>query len=154
MLKNIQIILFIAICSTYTYAQDDEKWSAYFSAGVSISNTGSGGTFATTSYPSIEFGLMKNNFAAGLVLGRGSFSDFQVDYLSNYFYEFKSALYFGSGNLQPYGLLGIGGYFDTYRYFIEYGAGMYYSFDKIGIFAQASNWDGIWYVTPGLSFSF
>lgn len=129
------------------------KPSLYVATGLSISNTYDT-TFAYSSYPSIEVGLMKNNFSWGLVLGRANLSGFNQDTASNYWYELKSAVSFPMGNLSGYGLLGIGNYMTTKRFFVEYGAGFSYSFNKLGVYAQVSNWDGYWYVTPGLSYSF
>lgn len=129
------------------------KPSLYLATGLSISNSYDT-TFAYSSYPSVEVGLMKNNFSMGLVLGRANLSGFDQDVASNYWYELKSAVSFPMGNLSGYALLGIGNYMTTKRVFVEYGAGFSYSFNKLGVFAQASNWDGYWYVTPGLSYSF
>lgn len=42
----------------------------------------------------------------------------------------------------------------TERIFIEYGIGFSHSFGKIGYFSQVSNWDGVFYITPGLSYTF
>lgn len=126
----------------------------YVSAGLSMSNNGDT-TFSYTSYPSVEFGFMKNNFSLGLVAGRGNFVRTNgVDYFSNYWSELKGAVYIPIEKINLYGLLGVGSYFERKGMFVEYGAGFSYSFNKFGVFAQASNWDGYWYVTPGLSYSF
>jgi hypothetical protein len=125
----------------------------YLSAGLSISNSYNN-TFAYSSYPSIEAGFMKNNFSLGLVAGRSSLSDFRNDDVSNYWYELKAAIYFPIGKFSGYGLAGIGNYISTERIFIEYGAGFSYGFGSFGTFVQASNWDGVWYVTPGVSYTF
>ncbi len=126
----------------------------YVSVGLSISNNGDT-TFAYTSYPSIEFGVMKNNFSLGLVVGRGNFvRTGGVDYFSNYWTEVKAAVYVPVGNFNAYGLLGLGSYFEDRGIFVEYGAGFSYSFNKLGVFAQASNWDGFFYITPGFSYTF
>jgi len=126
----------------------------YVSAGVSMSN-GAGEKFSYTSYPSVELGIMKNNFSLGLVVGRGNFvRTGGLDYFSDYWAELKTALYIPVGNFNTYGLIGIGSYFESNKMFIEYGVGFSYSFKKIGVFSQVSNWDGAWYVTPGVSYTF
>ena len=38
--------------------------------------------------------------------------------------------------------------------FIEYGVGISKEFGNLGTFIQVSSWDGVTYVTPGLSYSF
>lgn len=160
-MKNLFLILVATFATTIATAQTSccSKDSTsgvdlYVSAGLSISNNGDT-TFAYTSYPSIEFGVMKNNFSLGLVVGRGNFVRTSgVDYFSNYWTEVKAAVYVPVGNFNAYGLLGIGSYFEDKGIFVEYGAGFSYSFKKIGVFAQASNWDSYWYVTPGISYTF
>lgn len=57
------------------------------------------------------------------------------------------------GDYSAYGMLGIGNYLGEAEFFIEYGLGISYAWDAVGVFAQASNWDGDWYVTPGISFA-
>jgi len=126
----------------------------YVAAGLSMSNTYDT-TFAYASYPSIELGIMKNNWSLGLVAGRGNNVYSVKDDISNYWWEVKTALSFPVGKFSGYGLLGIGNYMSTKRMFIEYGAGFsYMPTDHIGIFSQVSNWDGTWYITPGLSYTF
>jgi hypothetical protein len=125
----------------------------YVSAGLSISNTFDT-TFSYSSYPSVEFGFMKDNFSLGLVAGRGNLSGFNNDDISNYWYEVKTAVSVPVGKFSGYALLGIGNYITTSRVFVEYGAGFSYSFNKFGVFSQFSNWDGTWYVTPGISYTF
>lgn len=160
-MKKLFLILIAVLATTVATAQTSccKKDSAsgvdyYVSAGLSISNNGDT-TFSYTSYPSIEFGVMKNNFSLGLVVGRGNFvRTGGVDYFSNYWTEVKAAVYVPVGNFNAYGLLGVGSYFEDRGIFVEYGAGFAYSFNKLGVFAQASNWDSYWYVTPGISYTF
>jgi len=154
-----KILLFAAIAfSLSATAQEatEEKPGTdfYMATGLSVGNSG-GSTFGATSYPSVEVGLMRGDWALGLVAGR-SHNDYSVaDVTENYWMEVKTAAYFPIGdNLDGYGLLGIGNYMSTETVFIEYGAGFSYSFGKLGTFVQASNWDGFWYVTPGLCYSF
>jgi hypothetical protein len=152
-------LLLTAILSVFTasllHAQETEraKPDLYVSAGLSISNSYDT-TFSYSSYPSLEVGLMKNNFSMGLVLGRSNLSGFRNDDISNYWYELKAALAFPVGKFNGYGLLGVGNYISTERIFVEYGAGFSYSFKQWGVFSQVSNWDGVWYVTPGVSYTF
>ena len=114
-------------------------------------------TFASTSYPSLEFGFMKGNWALGLVVGRGS-NDFSTQgNASNYWWSIKNAAYFpiGDSEMDAYALFAVGNYMSTKTVFIEYGVGFsYMPTDHLGLFIQASNWDELWYVTPGLSYTF
>lgn len=159
-MKSLFLILVATFATTIATAQtccskdSTSGVDLYVSAGLSMSNNGDT-TFAYTSYPSVEFGFMKNNFSLGLVVGRGNFvRTGGVDYFSNYWTEIKAAVYVPIGNFNAYGLLGVGSYFEDKGIFVEYGAGFAYSFNKLGVFAQASNWDGYWYVTPGISYTF
>ena len=128
----------------------------YVSAGLSISNfSDSSLSLKNATYPSVEFGVMKNNFSLGLVVGRGNFVKTDgLDSPSDYWTEVKAAVYVPVGNFNAYGLIGVGSYFKSNKVFIEYGAGFAYSFNKLGVFAQASNWDGVFYITPGISYTF
>ncbi|MES2691693.1 MAG: hypothetical protein V4658_14905 [Bacteroidota bacterium] len=147
--------LSVLLLSFAALAQESQqvKPKVYVAAGLSVSNTYDT-TFSYSSYPSVEVGLVKNNFSMGLVLGRSNLSNFENDGISNYWYELKTALYQPVGDFNAYGLLGLGNYMSTRRIFIEYGAGFSYSFKAIDVFGQASNWDGTWYVTPGISYTF
>ena len=58
------------------------------------------------------------------------------------------------GDFSAYGLVGFGNDLTSNRFLIEYGLGVSYGWDDVSVFAQASNWDGVWYVTPGLMYSF
>jgi hypothetical protein len=144
----------LVLCQT-GFSQEEEKGlDFYAAAGVSISNS-KYSSFDLNSYPSVEFGLMKNNFSLGLSAGRSDFHQYYKEDISNYWYELKTAVSFPIGNLNGYGLLGLGNYMSTDRIFIEYGLGFSYLFtDHIGAYGQVSNWDGTWYITPGLSYTF
>jgi hypothetical protein len=149
-------ILFIFIgISVLSNAQDStsNKPLFYISGGLSISNSYDT-TFSYSSYPSMEIGFMKNNCSFGLAFGRSNLSGFNTDYLSNYWYEPKATFYFPLGKMNGFGLLGLGNYLNTKRVFVEYGIGCSYSIKKWSVFGQVSNWDGTWYVTPGLSYTF
>jgi hypothetical protein len=131
---------------------DSIKVCYYLSAGISISNTGSS-TFGKTSYPSIEFGGMYDNFGLGLVAGRGNL-DFNGDAIQNYWYELKTSFNQPIGPVSVYGLFGIGNYIRTKQLFIEYGVGMSVNIKKYGIFVQSSNWDGANYISTGVTYNF
>jgi hypothetical protein len=128
----------------------------YVAGGLSIGNSG-GSTFSATSYPSLEFGLMRGNWALGLVAGRGSNDFSSKDYINNYWWSIKNAVYFPVGNsdMDFYALFAVGNYMSTKTVFIEYGGGFsYMPTDHLGLFIQASNWEKNWYITPGISYSF
>ncbi len=128
-----------------------KKYNPYISGGISISSSND---FSVGSYPSIEMGLQGKNISVGLIFGRSNFKGLgkKTDAISNYFYESKTSFSIPINKYSvAYGLFGIGVYGDFKRTFIEYGAGFSYSFGKISYFVQSSNWDGTWYVTPGLT---
>lgn len=132
---------------------DSIKISYYLSAGLSVANT-KGSTFAKTSYPSIEFGGMYDNFGLGVVIGRGNLADFNKDIVQNYWYELKTSFTQPIGPISVYGLFGLGNYISTNQLFIEYGIGMSLPIRKYAIFIQSSNWDGIDYISTGVTYNF
>lgn len=125
---------------------------AYLAAGLSISNTGDA-NFGETSYPSIEFGLSAGAGSLALVVGRANNDYSGTEEVSNYWWEIKVSIAVPIGDFGAYGLLGLGNYLSTDRFFIEYGLGVSYSWDPLSVFVQASNWDGVWYITPGLMYA-
>ena len=149
-MKNLILVFFVGFSMTLL---GQNKISYYTSAGLSISNSYDT-TFSYSSYPSIEFGGMYENLGVGLVLGRANLSGFNSDRLENYWYEIKASVSKSIGIVGAYALFGVGNYISTKRVFIEYGAGISYVPKKFGGFIQASNWDGYWYVTPGLVYNF
>jgi len=162
-MKKILIAVIALAFSTVSMAQAVDSTETksngvdfYVAAGLSIGNSGAS-TFSATSYPSIEFGFMKGNWTLGLVAGRGSNDFSSADHISNYWWSIKNAAYFpiGKSDMDAYALFAVGNYISTKTVFIEYGVGFsYMPTDHLGLFIQGSNWDGIWYITPGLSYSF
>ena len=132
---------------------DSVSVSFYLSASLSIANT-HGSTFSQTAYPSLEFGGMYDNFGLGLVVGHNNFYDFKNDNMEKYWYELKTSFTQPIGPISVYGLFGVGNYLSTNQWFIEYGIGMSATFNKVSIFIQSSNWDGIDYISPGLTYNF
>jgi hypothetical protein len=168
-MKNLLLVLSLLLVSLTSFNQvklgtttdfdnseskgsDSTKVCYYLSVGISISNTGSS-TFGKTSYPSVEFGGMYDNFGLGLVAGRGNL-DFHGDAIQNYWYEVKTSFNQPIGPVSVYGIFGIGNYISTKQLFIEYGVGMSVSIKQYGIFIQSSNWDGIDYISTGLTYNF
>ncbi|MEM9067294.1 MAG: hypothetical protein AAGE52_02270 [Myxococcota bacterium] len=131
----------------------DRSVGFYLAAGLSISNTGDG-NFGEATYPSIEFGLSKGAASFGLVFGRESNDYSGSGEASDYWWELKLSVAVPVRDFSAYGLLGFGNYLSTDQFFIEYGLGVSYSWGPVSVFAQISNWDGVWYVTPGLMLSF
>lgn len=123
--------------------------SAYVAAGLSLSNTRDA-TFGQSSYLSTEFGLCRGAGCLALATGRADNDFGSSGSLSDYWTEAKASLAAPVGDYSAFGLLGVGNYLSTDRFFIEYGIGMSRSWDDVSVYAQASNWDGIWYVTPGV----
>jgi hypothetical protein len=152
-LVALTLVTFTINAQTCCQKDTTAKIGYYASLGLSVSNSGSS-NFESTSYPSMEFGITKNNFGTGLAFGRSNLSGFSSDVASNYWYEIKTSLSVPIQKFTGYGLLGIGNYITTRTIFVEYGIGFSYAVGSISIFTQASNWDGLWYVTPGFSYNF
>ena len=138
---------------THAQNSDISEPSIYVAKGLSISNTDTY-TFAERSYPSAEIGLNFGDLSLALVTGRSD-NDFKgEESISDYWWEIKTALMFPVGSFDAYGVLGIGNYVSTDQIFIEYGVGFSKSWDQFSWFAQVSNWDNLWYITPGFAYSF
>ena len=141
---------------TDSIVKEKTKIDWYVATGLSIGNSGAS-TVSETSYFSLEVGFMSGNWALGLVVGRGNNAFKKNDNIENYCWSIKNAVYFpiSNSNIDFYTLFVIGNYISTKTLFIEYGGGIsYMPTEKIGLFIQASNWEGYWYVTPGISYSF
>ncbi len=143
----------MVMASTISWGQcTEDSLNKYVSWGVSMSNNSD---FNSGSYSSLEFGVLYNDVAFGLVLGRGSLNGiFKNDDIRNYFYEVKVAPSFPIGKVYGNIILGVGSYIDTKHNFIEYGLGVSYTHKKIGYGVSFSNWDGVDYVTPSITYNF
>lgn len=125
----------------------------YVSVGLSMSNTSD---FRNGSFFGVESGVYKENVSLGVVLGRGSVRGAfkNGDVITNYFYEPKITVSFPLGKLYGTAIFGAGGYFGTSNTFIEYGGGVYYQVGKVAYGVLYSNWDGIDYITPNITYNF
>jgi len=128
-----------------------QKISKYISLGISVTN---GDTLTLASYPSVEFGVSKENISLGLVLGRGNLRFSDRDAISRYFYEGKVTASEQFGGVKGFVLAGLGNYITTNHIFIEYGGGLCKSFKNTDYFIQASNFDGQNYISLGATFNF
>lgn len=153
-MKKVVLVL-MCMWAVSTFAQDSTKCNVnkYISWGVSLSNNSD---FNTGSYSSLEFGVVSNDVAFGLALGRGSLEGIfgGKDDITNYFYELKVAPSFPIGKVYGNIIMGVGGYMNTKRNFIEYGLGVSYTHNKIGYGVSYTNWDGVDYITPSISYNF
>lgn len=154
------VVLLTCMWAVSSFAQDSTKCcvnktpiTGYVSYGLSMTNSND---FATSSYTGIEGGIMKGNLGLGVVFGRGSLAGLGKtdDNIRSYFYEAKMTASFPIGNVNGTVLFGYGGYIDTKHQFIEYGIGISYSIGKFAYGATYSNWDGMNYVTPNITFNF
>ena len=122
----------------------------YIATGLSIPNTVN---FSADSYWSAEVGVMIDNFTVAGVFGVNNLESFNTG-INGYWYEGKVAYGFPLGYVDGYGVFGVGSYIGTKgSVFIEYGGGIMKSFGKVGTFIQVSSWDGVVYMTPGVSLS-
>lgn len=154
MKKTLTIAL---IClTTICYSQSDSskfKLNTYTSIGVSLTNSDN---FKSTAYPSAEFGVTHENLSLGLIIGRGSFSGLggSDDGVENYYYETKATASYPVQSLNLNLILGYGGYMNTSHMFIEYGLGFSLSQGKMSYGLTYSNWDGVNYISPCITFNF
>lgn len=160
-MKKLILLLALAVGMTVT-AQETavdsvstkNQTSYYASVGVSMSNT-TGTDFNHASYASVEAGINKGTMSYGLAVGRGNLADLKTDVIQNYWYEGKAYVNRPLGNSTLFLVVGLGNYIDTSKIFIEYGAGFSTPLtSKVSFTGQATNWDSIFYVTPGLQYTF
>jgi hypothetical protein len=149
------VLLVMSMWVITAFAQDSTKckFNKYISLGLSLSNNTD---FKSGSYSSLEFGLMSDDISFGAVFGRGNLNDAfnKNDIIGNYFYELKVSPSYKLGKLSGNIVLGYGGYFSTSHNFIEYGNGISYTHKKLTYGILVSNWDGVDYITPSITFNF
>jgi hypothetical protein len=155
------LALFVATLSFGQCHSDStsEKTKAcyYLSTGLSMTNVGQNVTdFKTSSYLGLEGGVMYGNLGVGIVFGRGSLRGLgsKTDHINDYFSEIKGTVSQPIGNVMLTGLFGYGTYLTSNRTFIEYGIGMVYNVGKLGYGVTFSNWDGLPYITPNITYNF
>lgn len=149
------------------------------SNGNSYENNLNTTTFDEASYPSLEFGFSRENLSLSAVIGRGNFrglgnrnylsgyglTDNELDYnkpiydtdnLAKYYWEVKATPSFPLGIINASLIFGAGSYFsnDKGNTFIEYGSGISYTVGKFTYGVCYTNWDGIDYITPNISYGF
>ena len=151
------------LITTLTFSQDSQdgsfiedsnkiEVSPYIAVGLSMSN---GEDFKASSYPSLEVGIMIENWSIGGVFGRNNLLSTSPEVINNYWWEAKTAVSYPLNFVSIYGVFGVGAYIDRdFGMFVEYGLGTSKEFGNFGIFVQATSWDGTWYVTSGLSYLF
>ena len=139
------------------------KWGNYVNLSVSMSNGNTydtneaEGTFCESSYPNIEFGFSKCNIMAGLAVGRRNFKGLgdTGDKLGDYFSEIRITPSFPLGIIDANVVFGAGTYLVSSKgTFIEYGSGISYTQGKYTYGISYSNFDGIDYISLGLTYNF
>lgn len=152
-----------------TTAAPKVKWSKYVAVGLSISNGNDYGdnanttTFDEATYPSLEFGFSRENLSLGFVLGRTNLRGIgqssynlgeDTDNLAKYYWEVKATPSFSLGIVNASIIFGAGSYFSNEKgnTFIEYGSGISYTVNKFTYGVCYTNWDGIDYITPNISY--
>jgi len=148
------ILLFLGTLSFgQTVDTTKTKLSGYLSYGLSMANSTD---FRASSYTGIEGGVMYDNIGVGVVFGRATLQGLgrRTDNINEYFYEVKTSASFPIGKLSGSVILGYGGYFGSSRNFIEYGGGITYNVNKFGYGVSCTNWGGIAYITPSITFNF
>jgi hypothetical protein len=139
------------------------EWKNYIAVSVSMSSGNTYDTnenkytFSESAYPSVEFGFSKGNLMAGLAVGRGSFKGMTTkeDKIGNYYAEIRVTPSFPLGIIDANVVFGAGSYLvETKGFFIEYGSGISYTHGDYTYGIGYSNWDGVDYISPSLSYSF
>lgn len=139
------------------------EWKKYIAVSLSISSGNTYDTnenkftFSESAYPSIEFGYSKGNIMAGLAIGRGSFKGLGTneDTIGNYYTEIRITPSFPLGIIDANVVFGAGSYLvSTKGTFIEYGSGISYTTGDYTYGIGYSNWDGVDYISPSISYTF
>jgi hypothetical protein len=158
-MKKLGLILLLMCTVLFTNAQANcevkETFKTpptpYFSLGYSVSNTND---IETGTYASFEAGMSFTHFSVGAVIGKGDMNLFQKND-NNFFYELKVSPFVPlSPRINLYVPLGVGAYFGTSTMFIEHGAGFSFDTKYITPWVQYSQWDGVNYISVGISKSF
>jgi hypothetical protein len=142
----------------------NSKWSKYIALGLSISNGNDYGdnankyAFKESAYPNFEFGFSRENLSLSAVIGRNNFKGLgsNIDVFGDYYWELKVTPTFQLGVVNANIILGVGTYFNNQvgNGFIEYGSGISYTVGKFTYGVCYTNWDGIDYITPNISYGF
>lgn len=132
------------------------EWKNYIAVSVSMSSGNTYdtnedvSTFSEAAYPSIEFGFSKGNIMGGLAFGSGSFKE-----IGNYYAEIRITPSFPLGIIDANVVFGAGSYLVNNKgFFIEYGSGISYTHGDYTYGIGYSNWDGVDYISPSLSYTF
>jgi hypothetical protein len=147
------LIIALSIFTLSSFAQTDstkKKLDCYLAGSLS---TSTGNNFNQNSYAGIELGVCAKNMMFGYATGRGNL-DFTSDMTENYWGEIKAYACHQFGSVKGYVLGGWGQYYKTTHSFIEYGGGASYSVKKFDLSITVSNWDNVWYISPGVCFNF
>ena len=166
-MKNL-LLGFLLLFTTLIFSQKKDtdstnvKWSKYIALGLSVSNGNDYGdntnkyTFQESTYPSVEFGFTRENLSLSGVIGRKNFKSLgnYVDGIKNYYWEVKATPTFPLGVVNASIIFGVGTYFNNQvgNGFIEYGSGITYTVGKITYGICYTNWDGLDYITPSVSY--
>lgn len=159
-MKKILTLLILTISLT-SFAQTKDslvvkekaKVCGYLALGLSITNSSD---FLNSNYLSLEGGATYKDFGAALVVGRGNLEGMfsKTDKIENYYLEGKVFYGFPIKMITLTPFIGYGGYINTKHMFIEYGAGISYTYKSVGFGLSYSNWDGVNYITPCVSYNF
>ncbi len=161
-MKKLIYVLFAFIALTVSaQAQETkkEKLNQYVSASLSLANS-NGQTFSQSTYASVEYGIVSKGIAYGLAVGRGQLNgdvttNTTAQDLRNYFWQVRVQPTFPLGSVTGSVILGAGSFFTTSDAgFIEYGLGVSKSYGDISYGLTYSNWNGVDYVTPSVSYAF
>jgi hypothetical protein len=157
-MRKLFLVLFAFFALTVT-AQEQKtecsKTTTYVAVGLSMASFDK--TFAENSFPSVEVGFTRNEVSYGVAFGRASLRGLgdSEDVFQNYFYELKVVPSVSLGYFNANLILGVGGYVNQgNRHFVEYGAGLSKTFGNVSYGLSYSNWDGVDYITPSVSYSF
>jgi|LakMenE01Jun11ns_1017448.scaffolds.fasta_scaffold9539755_2 hypothetical protein len=147
------VLLVMCMWFINALAQDSCPVTKYVSIGLSMSN---GDEFVNNAFNSIDVGFTKHDISMGMSFGRGNLNGIfkKGDELKNYFYEFKVSPSFPLGYISVNVILGVGGYFKRPNNFIEYGFGFSRSYKSFSYGLSVSNWDGLNYVSPSVTYNF
>lgn len=159
-----KVILALAVMAGISMSAQDKgttppKKNQFISINTSIPMA-----HAANPYPSIEFGHVTDDVAYSIVFGRGDFDKMfsNKDMIKHYFLEYKIVPTTSIGKLTLGAVIGAGAYLGgsdksnnkRQPFFGEIGGVATYNVKQFGIGVSFTNWDGVNYLTPSITYNY
>jgi hypothetical protein len=152
-----KIILALAVMAGVSMSAQDKTQFISINASIPMAH-------AANPYPSIEFGHVIDDVQYSLVFGRGDFDKIfsHKDMIKDYFVEYKIVPTTSIWKLTFGGIVGAGTYLGhsdksnnkRQPFFGEIGSVVTYNIKPFGVSVSFTNWDGVNYLTPSITYNY